>query len=226
MWASLKEGGAEFDCVCGVPYTAMPIATAMSLAHATPMLMRRKEARESCGGDHKRPARLRRAAGELLRCHRVCAAAAPASGARRATAGVQVKSYGTKKVIEGAFSPGQRCLARRRPRQGRSLEPHDAACSGGLTRVSRRGGRQVVEDLVTSGASVLETVAPLKAEGLVVSDVVVLIDRQQGGAAHLAAQGLRLHSALPILRVLDVLVAHGRVTCARARARASAKPRT
>lgn len=117
----------EFDCMCGIPYTALPIATAMSITTGVPMLMRRKE----------------------------------------------VKKYGTKKIIEGVFQKGQKCL--------------------------------VVEDLVTSAMSCFETIEPLNNVGLEVSDVVVLLDREQGGETNLRNGNIKLHTVLKIFEVLEVL---------------------
>ncbi len=74
-------------------------------------------------------------------------------------------------------------------------------------------GQQVViiEDLITSGGSILKGIAALKANGLVVQDAVVLIDRQQGGVANLQAEGYRLHSVMQITQLLDILETHGRI---------------
>ena len=58
----------------------------------------------------------------------------------------------------------------------------------------------VLDDLITTGGSKIEAIAPLAEAGLVVKDVVVLVDREQGGAEELAARGLRLHAALTLGR--------------------------
>ncbi|CCB90945.1 uridine 5'-monophosphate synthase [Waddlia chondrophila 2032/99] len=122
------------DLLCGVPYTALPMATAISLKHQIPMVMRRKEKKE----------------------------------------------YGTKQAIEGLYKAGQRCL--------------------------------IIEDLVTSGASVFETIRPLQAEGIEVCDIAVLLDRQQGAKEKLEKEGYRLHSVLTITDLLTSLESQGVVT--------------
>lgn len=70
----------------------------------------------------------------------------------------------------------------------------------------------LVDDLITRGGSKVETIEILEAADLVVDDVVVLIDREQGGAEDLAQQGYRLHAALKLTDLLDVLHASGRIT--------------
>ncbi|KAK3739794.1 hypothetical protein QZH41_000699 [Actinostola sp. cb2023] len=136
MWQVVKKAGIHFDVLCGVPYTALPIASCMSVNYNAPMVMRRKEA----------------------------------------------KSYGTKKLVEGHFQEGQRCL--------------------------------VVEDIVTSGSSVLETVVSLNSVGLKVTDTVVLLDRCQGGIDKLKAGGINLHSLLTLTKTLQVLRSHGKINSA------------
>lgn len=131
MWEKIKE--ERFDCVCGVPYTALPIATTLSVEHNLPMVMRRKEAKE----------------------------------------------YGTKKIIEGAFEKGQKCL--------------------------------VIEDLVTSGSSVFETIEPLEREGLKVTDIMILLDRQQGGKKRIEEKGYRLHAIMHMQDLLSCLAEENKI---------------
>lgn len=121
------------DVICGVPYTALPIATAISLDAGVPMIMRRKEA----------------------------------------------KSYGTKKMIEGNFKAGDKCV--------------------------------IIEDVVTSGSSVLETVADLTKEGIVVTDAIVLLNREQGAEAILKNSGVKLHALLTMTQFMNILEQSGKI---------------
>ncbi|MFQ6102055.1 MAG: orotate phosphoribosyltransferase [Anaerolineae bacterium] len=70
----------------------------------------------------------------------------------------------------------------------------------------------VVDDLITRGDSKLEAIEPLEAAGLAVHDVLVLIDREQGGAADLARRGYRLHAILRLTEILDTLRGSARIT--------------
>jgi orotate phosphoribosyltransferase len=127
-----------FDLICGVPYTALPFATSLSLKMDLPMVMQRKE----------------------------------------------VKEHGLRKAVEGIFAPGQRCL--------------------------------VIEDVITSGSSVLQSVEALRREQLEVADVAVVIDRQQGGRNLLEAQGLRVHPLLTLEELLSHLLQESKIDAARA----------
>jgi uridine monophosphate synthetase len=124
----------SYSRLAGIPYAALPIATAVSLELNKPLIYARKEAKE----------------------------------------------YGTKKQIEGTYAKGELVV--------------------------------VIDDLITTGQSKIETIAPFEGEGMVVKDVVVLIDRQQGGARLLAQKGYALHAAITMDDCLTVLQAAGKVT--------------
>jgi uridine monophosphate synthetase len=115
----------EFSRIAGLPYAAIPIATAISLAGNYPMIYPRKEA----------------------------------------------KSYGTKAEIEGEYQAGETAL--------------------------------IIDDLATTGGSKFEAIEKLTGAGLVVKDVVVLIDRQSGAKESLAQAGYSMHAVLTISQLLD-----------------------
>ena len=115
----------RFSRIAGLPYAAIPIATAISLAGNYPMIYPRKE----------------------------------------------VKTYGTKAEIEGEYHAGESIL--------------------------------VIDDLATTGGSKFEAIEKLTSVGLLVRDVVVLIDRQSGAKESLDQAGYSMHAVLTITHLLD-----------------------
>lgn len=123
----------QFDRIAGLPYAAIPIATAISLAGNYPMIYPRKE----------------------------------------------VKAYGTKAEIEGEYQAGETIV--------------------------------VIDDLATTGSSKFEAIEKLTGVGLVVKDVVVLVDRQSGAKESLAEAGYAMHAVLTIREMLDYWESTGKV---------------
>jgi uridine monophosphate synthetase len=128
--------GLTFDRIAGIPYAALPIATAIGLEMSLPSIYPRRE----------------------------------------------VKDYGTQAAIEGEYQPGETVV--------------------------------VIDDLATTGGSKLEAIGKLTAAGLVVRDIVVLIDRSQGAAEALAQGGYRLHAVVTLPALLDEWKASGAITAA------------
>ena len=123
----------KFDRIAGLPYAAIPIATAISLAGTYPMIYPRKEA----------------------------------------------KSYGTKAEIEGEYHAGETAV--------------------------------IIDDLATTGGSKFEAIEKLTGAGLVVKDVVVLVDRQSGAKESLAQAGFAMHAVLTIGQLLAHWESTGKV---------------
>ena len=123
----------KFDRIAGLPYAAIPIATAISLQGNYPMIYPRKE----------------------------------------------VKTYGTKAEIEGEYHTGETVV--------------------------------IIDDLATTGGSKFEAIEKLTSAGLVVKDVVVLIDRQSGAKESLKQAGFAMHAVLTITQLLDYWEQTGKV---------------
>ena len=68
------------------------------------------------------------------------------------------------------------------------------------------------QDVITSGSSVIETAAILRKEGLRVQEVVVFLDRQQGGKLNLENNGINVRSVVTVNELFDSLLEAGKVT--------------
>ncbi|CAH2097342.1 unnamed protein product [Euphydryas editha] len=69
----------------------------------------------------------------------------------------------------------------------------------------------LVEDVVTSGSTLVETSQILRNEGLSVTNAVVVLDREQGGASVLKANGVHLTSIFTISELVKILRDAGRI---------------
>ncbi|MAG18165.1 MAG: orotate phosphoribosyltransferase [Candidatus Diapherotrites archaeon] len=69
----------------------------------------------------------------------------------------------------------------------------------------------VIDDLITDGGSKFEAIAPLEKEGLKVKDVIVLVDREQGGKKTLLDEGYHLHSVFKVTELLEILHKHEKI---------------
>jgi uridine monophosphate synthetase len=72
----------------------------------------------------------------------------------------------------------------------------------------------ILEDVITSGGSIVSSLEVLQNAGLKVNDVVVLVDREQGGAAKMAELGLNLHAVLTISEIMTTLKESGSIDSA------------
>ncbi len=77
-----------------------------------------------------------------------------------------------------------------------------------------RPGKKVllIDDLITQVDNKLEAVRILTKCGLKVKDVLVVLDRQQGGVKQLKKRGYRLHSVLKIRPLLKFYCQRGMIT--------------
>lgn len=66
----------------------------------------------------------------------------------------------------------------------------------------------LIEDLITSGKSIMEAIAALKAAGLQAKESLVLIDRQQDGVKTLREQGHKVESIMTLTDMLAFLEKH------------------
>ncbi len=70
----------------------------------------------------------------------------------------------------------------------------------------------VLDDLITKAHTKFEGINALRAVGLIVEDILVVVDRQQGGEAQLAEQGVRLHCVFKLTDLLGFYLERGKIS--------------
>ncbi len=70
----------------------------------------------------------------------------------------------------------------------------------------------IIDDLITTGESLIETGEKFKNEGLKVTDFSVIIDRSNDIEDYINKQGYKLHSLIKLDKILDVLKENNRIS--------------
>lgn len=63
----------------------------------------------------------------------------------------------------------------------------------------------IIEDVVTSGSSILTTVKDLRDCGIKCTDALVLLNREQGGDEFLKSNGIKMHALLSLSQMMTYL---------------------
>ena len=69
----------------------------------------------------------------------------------------------------------------------------------------------IVDDLLTTGLTLKKTIDTVRLEGGVVTDVVVFLDREEGGKELLEQTGVKLHTLLKISEIANTLYQIGAI---------------
>ncbi|MEM3028319.1 MAG: orotate phosphoribosyltransferase [Candidatus Bathyarchaeia archaeon] len=67
----------------------------------------------------------------------------------------------------------------------------------------------IIDDLITTGKSILRAAKILRGEGAVVDNALVLLDREEGGSVALSKEGIRLRSLMSITEAAQILYDRG-----------------
>ncbi|MGD6805653.1 MAG: orotate phosphoribosyltransferase [Candidatus Bathyarchaeia archaeon] len=69
----------------------------------------------------------------------------------------------------------------------------------------------IIDDLLTTGLTLKKAVDAVRAEGGVVTDAVVFLDREEGGQQSIAKDGVKTHSLLRISEIANALYEIGAI---------------
>ncbi len=69
----------------------------------------------------------------------------------------------------------------------------------------------IIDDLITTGESIVETAEKFQAAGLKTTDFVVIIDRSKNAVELMKQQGFNLHSLIDLDQMLQILAQHNKI---------------